>query len=80
VTIYEFIKLKLNDRAEAAWQANFLGGRSENGNQYLLYDLGDFFAEVVYTPDANQINSVQQFKSNEKLQLYCQDVDLSSIM
>lgn len=64
----DFLKLSQGQRAEHVFHfGNFLECCQERGN---LYDMGNFYAEVIYNDDANEIQQVKGFKDIAELEPY----------
>lgn len=77
MTLYEFIILNLEERAEYIWEnGTFLATDPAKGN---LYSVGDFFAEILYDEDRNMISDIKCFKTTTKLAPYFDLVDLHEI-
>jgi hypothetical protein len=66
ITLYDFIAMDDNGRADAAWSGTYLGERQEGELIVQLYSLPDFYAEVFYDSARNQVARIRGFK---KLQL-----------
>ena len=70
MTLYEFNALNPTDKAAAAMQGNFIDIRMDNGLKVALYSHPDFYAEVFYNGDQNQIMSCRAFTSVKPLAAY----------
>lgn len=44
----------------------FLGFRQYYGQRFVLYDCGEFFAEVCYDPESNKITNIEGFPIYDK--------------
>jgi hypothetical protein len=70
MTLYQFIGLDTNEQAEHIWQGTYLAMRTEEHYRILLYKLDDFFAEVFYNSDKNEISHIKGFRSRSLLMPY----------
>jgi hypothetical protein len=70
MTLLYFIGLDLNEQAECIWQGTCLAMRSEPGHKILLYRLHDFYAEVFYDEQQNEIVRIKGFRANSNLVPY----------
>jgi hypothetical protein len=70
MTLYEFRSLNKDQQAVAAWQGTFLDSRFDGVHDILLYDLGGFYVEVLYSPEQNKIKEFRPFKSTTPLNPY----------
>ncbi len=73
MNLAEFERLSLKKKAELVLleQGHFIGSRTYYNQRLVLYDMGDFFAEIWYEPDANQILNVTSLSSGDpKVDLY----------
>jgi hypothetical protein len=78
---YLFNYLPGNDRAELVWQqGRFLAIREHMGCSVVLYKMPEFFAELWYSPEDNQIALVHGFKSHELLEPYLDSIDLIELL
>lgn len=74
MTIYEFNSRTQAERAEHVFHlGNFLATCPERGN---LYDMGDFFAEVIYNADENEIQEVRAFCNPRNLEPYLKEINI----
>jgi hypothetical protein len=77
---YEFNYLTGSDRAELVWQhGSLLAIREHMGCSVILYKLPEFFTEVWYSPEDNQIVLVHGFKSSELLEPYIESINLEEL-
>ncbi|MDJ1505214.1 hypothetical protein [Xanthocytophaga agilis] len=66
-----FSDLPLNQKAELTWQGGtFLDCHIEQDHSFSLYSLGDFYVELRYDPQANQIVDLMAFKDISRLSAY----------
>lgn len=70
MTLYQFIGLDVGQQAEYVWQGKYVDTRSEGDYRILLYNLGDFYAEVFYSIQENQISRIKGFKAISHLAPY----------
>ena len=70
MTLYQFIGLDINQQAEYTWQGKHVDTRLEDNHRILLYNLGDFYAEVFYDINLNQISYIKGFKAISHLAPY----------
>lgn len=75
--LYEFNILNKDDKARILWNSGvFLMNRFENGYSINLYSLFDFYVEVWYLSQTNEIERLHTFKSLEKLQPFIERINL----
>ncbi|WP_345159859.1 hypothetical protein [Pontibacter saemangeumensis] len=68
-------------RAALVWQhGRFLAIRTEMSCSVVLYHMNEFFAEVWYSPEDNQIALVHGFGSRKLLEPYLDVIDLKELM
>ena len=72
VTLFDFNAMDDNERAEVAWSGTYLGDRQEGGHIIQLYSLPDFYVEVFYDTDRNDISRIRGFKKLHLLTPYIQ--------
>lgn len=70
MTLFEFIELEINQQAEYVWEGKFIDNRYEGDFEILVYNLGEFYAEVFYNIDLNEITHIKGFKTISHLSLY----------
>ena len=81
ITLYEFNALNDFDKGEALWEYGVhLSERFDDLCGYLLYQINDFYVEVTYNVDANQISKFTSFKTETKLQPYLNKIDISDLL
>ena len=79
--IYQFNFLPRDQRAELVWKrGRFLAIRSDTGCSVVLYHMPDFFAEVWYSPEDNQIALVHGFENRKLLEPYLDIINLEELM
>jgi hypothetical protein len=67
VNLFHFIGLDINEQAEYVWQGTFLATRENEKHKIHLYSLGDFYAEVFYNYNDNEIVAIKGFRSRSLL-------------
>lgn len=70
MTLYHFLGLDVNQQAQYVWQGKYVDMRSEGDYRILLYNLGDFYAEVFYDSSLNKISHIKGFKAISNLAPY----------
>ena len=80
MTLYEFIALDKNSKANTLWQqGKYLAMRDEGGFRFALYELEDFFVQVTYDRVANKIVKLTPFKAMGLLEPYWESVELPAL-
>ena len=81
LNLFLFGHYSLNKRAELVWKhGRFLALRQEGDCRVALYDLREFFAEVWYAQEGNEILLVRGFRDPGMLEPYLGAVDLEELM
>jgi len=81
MTLNEFKALNLNDQAETTWQHGVLLDDRQEGKRYMiLYRIDNFFAEIHYDQDMNEITGIKSFASDTPLQPYLDKIDLEGLL
>jgi hypothetical protein len=75
MTLYEFIALTDGEQANAVWNGTFLDIRTDRNCKVLLYDLGNFYVEVTYSPSIKEITRLRPFKTTALLQPYLDQME-----
>ena len=70
MTINEFNALSAEDQATFAMQGNFVDVRIEDALKVALYSHSDFYTEVYYEGQSNQVVRCRAFKSVSQLAAY----------
>jgi len=70
MTLFEFIGLDINQQAEYVWQGKHVDTRHEGDFEILLYNVGDFYAEVFYDNNIREITHIKGFKAISNLAPY----------
>lgn len=71
-----FIKLTVDDQAEAASKGVFLGEREAKPYIVFLFNLDNFFVEVFFNELQNRITRVKPFKSVRNLDPYLDTLNI----
>lgn len=67
----EFLGLSDGDKAaELISKGRHLGRRKEGKRTLNLYSMGDFFVEIVFNPNNNQIESIEIIEDLSKIDEY----------
>ena len=81
MTLDEFRLMNLNDQAETTWNMGVLLGHREEGvHNMILYRINDFFAEIYYDRDMNEITGIKSFVSDELLQPYLDRINIDELL
>ncbi|MDP1803037.1 MAG: hypothetical protein Q8L81_16870 [Bacteroidota bacterium] len=77
MTIYEFIKLDINSKADMLWDKGiFLENTLSNNQGINLYFLDNFFVEVIVSKPNEKIIDIVPFKQGERLEKYIEGVTI----
>jgi hypothetical protein len=80
MTLYEFKLLSVNEQAEATWEAGVqIGFREAPPLHMVLYRVHDFYVEIQYHTAQNEIAGIHSFLSEDHLQPYLNQIDLSGL-
>jgi len=81
MSIYDFIKLSLEERAELVLEREvYLESFTSGDNATSLYLLDGFFVEAEICVKETRITDFTPFKQGYRLEKYVQDVDLTQIL
>jgi hypothetical protein len=81
MSIYDFIKLSLEERAELVLERGvFLDSFASGVNATSLYLLDGFFVEAEICVKEARITDFIPFKQGYRLEKYVEDVDLTQIL
>ncbi|PSR51936.1 hypothetical protein HUW51_00630 (plasmid) [Adhaeribacter swui] len=70
----DFLRLTIAERAEHVFHfGNFLECCQDRGN---LYDMGGFYAEVIYNHELNEIQNVTGFQDISGLEPYLTEINI----
>jgi hypothetical protein len=77
----EFQLMNLNDQVDTTWDQGILLGHREEGKQnMILYRIDNFFSEIHYDQDMNEIIGIRSFESDAPLQPYLDKIDLDEFL
>jgi hypothetical protein len=63
MTLAEFNKLDLDDQLEKTWESGVIEDhRQDHEHHYILYKIFDFFVEIAFHPDTQEIMEVRSFQ------------------
>jgi hypothetical protein len=81
ISLYLFSHYSKEKRAELVWKnGQFLALRQEGDRRIALYHLKEFFAEVWYSQEGNEIVLVRGFNSRGMLEPYLEGVGIKELM
>ena len=81
MTLYEFKHLNINAQAQTTWDSGvFIAFREEGDEQLILYRIENFYVEVRYHSNQNQIRGIKSFISDAPLQPYLDTIDISELI
>ena len=70
MTLYEFRTLPEHEQAEVVWQGQFFLTRTDRKHTVLLYKVHDFYVEVYYEDESNELVKFNPFSSKDRLKVY----------
>mgnify|MGYP003582241644 CR=1 FL=1 len=76
MTIYEFAKLNINEKATTTCNGTFLAHREKENIKYALYAVENFFVEVTYDAMDNEILNFAPSQTKRLLDEYLNDIQL----
>jgi len=80
ITLYEFNSLNEFEKGTVLWEyVVHLTQRFDGDIGYSLYQLNNFYLEVMYIGGINAITKFTSFSTNTKLEPYLLDIDISNI-
>lgn len=79
MSVFEFINLSLDERANAILKGTLIANRYTTEQMMLLFTLEDFFVEVTYDLTDNQVTRIKPFQSSRRLAPYLDSIDISEI-
>jgi hypothetical protein len=81
IGLYEYNLLSTDEKAQTLWDlGEFIVSRKSKTNSANLYSISDFFVEVNYDNDKNEIVDLRSFKSNKLLEPYLDYIDLEKLL
>jgi hypothetical protein len=80
MTLYQFKLLNRDEQAQTTWDYGvLLGFREEPPEHMILYRIDDFYVEIHYDSDRNEISRIKSFISDKPLKPYLDKIDLTSL-
>jgi len=81
MTLYEFNTLSDDEKLEAVYEtgsfvADIVHGLAKN----LLYQLSEFYVEVLYDGKDNLVKGIRSFKQGVYLKPYLEQIDISELI
>jgi hypothetical protein len=70
MTLNEFRLLTEDEQALTVWYGDFLMSRMARNYTVLLYKVHDFYVEIYYDNECNDVSKLNPFYSKERLKLY----------
>jgi hypothetical protein len=70
MTLYDFIVMNPKRKIKAVKNGRFLAFREDEDHWIILYKVNDFFVEVYYHLDSNNVERIRPFKTTWRLQAY----------
>ena len=67
------------EQIEAIWAGEFIGDRSDEEHNILLYQVDSFYVEVYYHREYNTIRRFRSFSSTTQLEPYLNQIDISRL-
>jgi hypothetical protein len=81
MTLYEFRQLSIDDQSQATGDNGvLLGFRQQEQRHMILYQLGNFYVEIQYHTEQNEIIDIVSFISDKPLKAYLDKIDISSLL
>lgn len=81
MTLYQFKVLNLDEQAQCTWDCGTLiGFREEDHLHMVLYRIDNFYVEIQYHTNQNEIVAIKSFISDESLQLYLDKIDIKNLL
>ncbi|MFD0767149.1 hypothetical protein ACFQZI_20005 [Mucilaginibacter lutimaris] len=77
ITLYDFHAMNINDKMEAVYLGNYIGDRLEASTVIQLYNMGNFYAEVFYHREKNEIIKIRGFKTTKLIEPYVKDIKIT---
>lgn len=77
MTLYDFNRLSTSDQHQAVWEANcHLRTRIEGNHAFMLYAVGNFFVEICYDGEENELVSLTAFKATRLVEPYLEGLEV----
>ena len=80
MTLYEFKQLTSNEQAQTTWDNGVLiGFREETELHMVLYRIENFYVEICYHTNLNEITAIKSFISDAPLGPYLDKIDITDL-
>jgi hypothetical protein len=77
VTLYEYIVLDLNDKANILWENGiFLESHLETNRGFNLYYLHNYYVEVTVSKPSEEIIDIMPFKQGHRREKYLNKIEI----
>jgi hypothetical protein len=81
MSMQEYIKLTLGDKADLLWKNGlFIDTYSDKVITANLYFINNFFVEVIVTHNNSQIREITPFKTGSRLEKYLDMISLKELI
>ncbi|TDH18418.1 hypothetical protein EXU57_23430 [Segetibacter sp. 3557_3] len=81
MTLHQFNQLSEAEKANYIWDnGDMVAVRYNDDKAFLLYQLGAFYAEVVYRNEGSKIEFIDAFVSTGQLDPYLENIDISELL
>lgn len=81
VSIDKFNKLSLDEKAWYIWNgATLLHVREDKTHRYNLFYMNNYYIELLYSIDDNEIDKIRAFFSDSFLTPYLQTINIEDLM
>jgi len=80
MTNYMFNLLNDDAKANAVWNGVCIGSRKDDDHNILLFQVDNFYVEVFYQREKNEITNFRSFTSTDQLELYLSKIDISDLL
>ena len=81
MTLYEFKSFDINKQADITWENGvLLGFREEDNHHMILYRIENFYVEIQYHTNQNEILQIKSFISEGPLNPYLDNIDISDLL
>ena len=80
MTYHHFVQLNMEEKTEAVEEGVFLHSLESSHYTLLLYQVDDFYAEVVYDNNRDEVMLVHSFCSTALLDPYLVTIDISTLL
>ena len=81
IGLYEYNLMSIDEKAQLLWDSGeFIFSNKTTNAATNLYSLSDFFVEVIYSNELNEIVDIKTFKSHTRLEPYLDLIDVSKLL